>query len=653
MERDYRGEMININAGGLTYTATPEHPFYVARRKNKSRPINLLKPVWVKAKDITSDDYVIVPKLPGTFSDKEISLDQFIVKGTDSLGRSTFANRVTVKDFPLTEETAWLLGLYAAEGSGKERITLSLGSHETALQEKVCQIAEKHLQLSCSIDVGSQHKSVVNVRFGGPVLARAFKDWCGDGAKNKKVPEFILFNKNLGIVKAFLHGLADGDACIREDGLNILGISSRLLTTQARLLLARLDIGFFGSELVQKERKIRERTIKGGGRLYNTSWRWEIKTSLRNFNGKEILSNSNRWKSLEEGIAIPIKKVFKTDFSGKVYNISTQDHTYIVDGLLVHNCDMAINSIIGKENLPEFCIIPGVRPKDKEGNEQSNPYADFIANAPLMQASDYYFEELRKIQEEQGDGDGDMSEYGIGTMDDHGGWADLPPEVQDEIRGRVEEITRKAANKADRDNSWGNISAEIQEIIRRMISRQIDWRSIVRNFVGRCRTMDRTSTIRKINKKVPYKLPGVKRQMRASFACFMDQSGSMSDEDIALLFGELEGLSQETEIDCWHFDTEIDESSHMNWKKGMGFPKVLRTRCGGTDFQAVADFCNRQENRGKWSGVIILTDGYAPVMGAINGSRVLWVITETGTMDAVRPRDLACQMSRNKQFKTY
>lgn len=315
--------------------------------------------------------------------------------------------------------------------------------------------------------------------------------------------------------------------------------------------------------------------------------------------------------------------------------------------------DMAINSIIGKENLPEFCIIPGVRPKDKDGEEQNNPYADFIANAPLMQASDYYFEELRKIQEEQGDSDGDMAGSGIGTLDDHEQWSDLPPEVQDEIRGRVEEITRKAANKADRDNSWGNIPSEIQEIIRRMVSKQIDWRSIVKNFVGRCRTMDRTSTIRKINKKVPYQLPGVKRQMRASFACFMDQSGSMSDEDIALLFGELEGLANETEIDCWHFDTEIDENSHMNWKKGMGFPKVLRTRCGGTDFQAVADFCNKQENRGKWSGIIILTDGYAPVMGAVNGSRVLWVITETGTMDAVRSGDLCCQMSKQKQFQTY
>lgn len=315
--------------------------------------------------------------------------------------------------------------------------------------------------------------------------------------------------------------------------------------------------------------------------------------------------------------------------------------------------DMAINSIIGKENLPEFCLFPGVRPIDhKTKKPTENPYADFIANAPPMQSSDYYFEELRKIQEENNDGDGSM-QVGIGTLDDHEQWQDLPAEVQEEIRGRVENFVEKAANKADRDNSWGSIPSEIQEIIRRMVSRQIDWRSIVRNFIGRCRTMERNSTIRKINKKAPYLFPGVRRQMRATFACFMDQSGSMSDEDIAMLFGELEGLSQETEIECWHFDTEIDESSHVTWKKSMAFPKVLRTRCGGTDFQSVADFCNKPENRGKWSGIIILTDGYAPVMGAVNGARVLWVITEDGTMEAVRPGDLACQMNSQKEFKSY
>jgi predicted metal-dependent peptidase len=113
------------------------------------------------------------------------------------------------------------------------------------------------------------------------------------------------------------------------------------------------------------------------------------------------------------------------------------------------------------------------------------------------------------------------------------------------------------------------------------------------------------------------------------------------------------GLSRETSIDVYHFDTEVDEKSFTVWKKGRATPKAHRTRCGGTDFNAVAGFCNKGENRGKWSGVIILTDGYAPIMGPIIGSRVLWVITESGTMEMVRPGDLACKMKSgdNGKFK--
>jgi predicted metal-dependent peptidase len=120
-----------------------------------------------------------------------------------------------------------------------------------------------------------------------------------------------------------------------------------------------------------------------------------------------------------------------------------------------------------------------------------------------------------------------------------------------------------------------------------------------------------------------------------------------------LLFGELQNLSALVELDTYHFDTEIDESSYRRWRKNDPFPP-LRTRAGGTDFQAVADFCNLPENRGRWSGIIILTDGYAPTMGQVMNARVMWVVTESGTMDHVRSGDLAVQMKKSKgKFQSY
>lgn len=319
--------------------------------------------------------------------------------------------------------------------------------------------------------------------------------------------------------------------------------------------------------------------------------------------------------------------------------------------------DMAINSIIGKDNLPEMCLLPGHAPIDPStGQPISGPYAEFIASAKPMESSEYYFQELKKIREEEQKKNGgsdaaiDIIVGGVDSMDDHSGWGNLPEEIAEQLRGKIKDLVERAAKNAERSNNWGTVPQHIQELIQKMLSREIDWRSILKNFIGRCRSQERYSTIKKINKKMPYIHPGVKRPLHANFACFIDQSGSMSDQDIALMFGELQSLSSLIEIDTFHFDTEIDENSYRRWKKNDPFPP-LRTRCGGTDFQAVADFCNRPENRGRWSGIIILTDGYAPTMGQVMNARVLWVITETGTMDAVRTGDLAIKMKQNSDGK--
>lgn len=655
MSRPYSGKMYKIRAGGMTYTATDEHPFRTVSRKNSACPIKLTAETWTEAKNVTKNDYLIIPKLPGSFTDESIDLTSFISSGTDSIGRKTFGNRVPNRTFPINADTAWLLGLYTSEGSGKDRVALSLGTHEIDLIARAKTIAGS-LGYKASSRVGCQHGTSTDVRFGGPVIAAAFKSWCGDGSKNKKVPEFILMNADQNIVRAYLDGLTAGDgweqARNKQDNPTIgHGTHSRLLASHVRLCLARIDIGFHGSDKPQKDRYIGDRFIPGGSEFYRTDWTWKPAVSMRKLNGKLIESYSHSWKKVAEGIAIPVKSVSCEDFDGEVFNIETGDHTYIVDGALVHNCDLAINSIIGANRLPKICLIPGVHPleKQKDGTmaPAQNKYAEFIATAKPLQASDYYYDELKKIRDNEGDNDESLQIIfdAMGTMDSHDNWNDLDPEVAEELRDKMKDLIGRAANRADKSNQWGSVPQHIQEMIRKMLSHEVDWKSIIRNFIGRARSVDRSTTIRRINKKMPYIFPGCRRPMIANFACFMDQSGSMSDEDIGLLFAELGCLANLTKLDVYHFDTEIDEKSHTVWKKGDNTPKQLRTRCGGTDFQSIANFLNEPRNKGKWSGCIVLSDGYAPTMGATPSTKILWVVTPTGTTEHVRPGDLVCKMS--------
>ena len=310
--------------------------------------------------------------------------------------------------------------------------------------------------------------------------------------------------------------------------------------------------------------------------------------------------------------------------------------------------DLAINSIItsdSKSKLPEWTLLPGREPKSK--NEKLK---EFIKTAPGMQASEWYFEKMKEILEEQ-DGDGEGDGFDLDSLDDHGGWGEIPDHLKDELRDKVRSIVRDAVQRAQMKNSWGNVPQSIREEICRGLETIVDWRSVIRHFFGSVRSMERISSVKRVSRKLPGIVPGVKRGRTARFAFFIDQSGSMSDEDVALAFAEVEGASKETTIDVYNFDTEIDEDSHKIWSRGKKFPWG-RTRCGGTSFNAVADFVNSDKNRGKWSGVVILTDGYAEEMGSIRGSKVLWIITPTGTVNAARPGDLIVQLKVDNVAKT-
>lgn len=304
--------------------------------------------------------------------------------------------------------------------------------------------------------------------------------------------------------------------------------------------------------------------------------------------------------------------------------------------------DLAINSIIGHARLPSMALIPGRVPSRMKDEK----LVEFIKNVKAMQASEFYFEGVKKIIEEMQGENGEGGLDGVGTLDDHSGWGDMPDNLKDQIKDKVRGMLQNAVNRADSKNSWGTVPSAMQAEIRKGLTHEVDWRSILRMFFGTARSMLRISTIKKISRKLPGILPGVKRGTMARFAFFIDQSGSMSDEDVALCFTEVEGACKEAEIDVYNFDTAIDEDSHKVWKRGRSFPWG-RTRCGGTNFDAVAGFVNDSKNHGRWSGICILTDGYAPNMGAVRGAKVLWVITPGGTMNVTRPGDLIVQLRKD------
>jgi predicted metal-dependent peptidase len=285
--------------------------------------------------------------------------------------------------------------------------------------------------------------------------------------------------------------------------------------------------------------------------------------------------------------------------------------------------DLAINSIIvegthgsglaGDKALPDGCLVPGVYPTHPSGREytaeekQGMKLAAVIAGLPKMQASEWYFDKIKEEMKDEEGGDGEGG--GLDSFDDHAGWDQVPEEIRDYVEGKVKSMVEKAAKHADSQaNGWGSIPAELVESIRKSVSSVINWRNVLRQFVGSLVRGGRSTSIKRINKRYPYIHPGVKRGYEAKLLVAIDQSGSVDNEMLVEFFAELSSLTKKVTIDVVPFDTIAQEKDVYTWRRGSDVP-VKRVRGGGTDFNAPTKLANDPKNRGRWDGLLIMTDG--------------------------------------------
>ena len=101
----------------------------------------------------------------------------------------------------------------------------------------------------------------------------------------------------------------------------------------------------------------------------------------------------------------------------------------------------------------------------------------------------------------------------------------------------------------------------------KMLETKVDWRKVLRFFVKSSQRADRSSSIKRINRRYAYVHPGRKANRVAKLAVSIDQSGSVSDEMLSLFFAELNKLSSIAEFVVIPFDTQVDESLVYTWRR--------------------------------------------------------------------------------------
>lgn len=314
--------------------------------------------------------------------------------------------------------------------------------------------------------------------------------------------------------------------------------------------------------------------------------------------------------------------------------------------------DLAINSLIARgdtqSRLPSALLLPGLMNKGpvdpkmpKEVIEARDKLNKIIAGLPQEQASEWYFNKIREESEKNGydwgkqgmrvpgctnPEDGTEGEWVLWPSDQHGGWDDIPEELRDIVEGKLKHAMRKATEKADNQpNGWGNIPSEVREEIRAYAFGTVDWRKILQSFCGNLRTGGRSRSIKRIDRRAPYVMPGLRRSRNPAVLVMVDQSGSVDDDQLARIFGALDGLSRKITFEVVPFDYGVASDALFEWKRGTK-PQIKRVRCGGTSFDAAVEYANDPRNRGRWEGIIIATDGECSQPPPCR-NKLAWIVT--------------------------
>ena len=274
--------------------------------------------------------------------------------------------------------------------------------------------------------------------------------------------------------------------------------------------------------------------------------------------------------------------------------------------------DLAINSHL--HNLPEGGLIPGEPDTPFENLPTGESAEWYMANMPDFNKDDGNSQgpSSSESQGQGGDGGEPSDSQGDGsgipdTLDDHSGWQECSQEVKEMAKERLKEVVRKAAEEASASNRWGSVSQDTRKKVMKMLETKVDWRKVLRYFVKSSQRANRSSSIKRINRRYAYVHPGRKANRVARVAVSVDQSGSVDDHMLAMFFAELNKLAQIAEFVVIPFDTRVDESKVFTWKKGQTkLPE--RVLQGGTCFDAPTEYVNSKG----FDGHIVLTDMCAP-----------------------------------------
>ena len=238
----------------------------------------------------------------------------------------------------LTDDLAWLLGIFCAEGaigSSNARpnsciVSFCFGPHE---QELISRTARLLAEIFGAVPAVVPRRTTTTVEVSQTSVARLFEALCGRGAANKQVPPPLL-QAPAAVIRAFLDGYLAGDG--HRTASHAVGI-----TVSERLALGLCELGLHLGVLPSYFEHTPAATKQIEGRTVAQRKCYIVKYLRKQLEpGFDARPVRSPWRETETSFLVPLRRIERVPYSGTVYNLEVEDedHSYLAPFLAVANC---------------------------------------------------------------------------------------------------------------------------------------------------------------------------------------------------------------------------------------------------------------------------------------------------------------------------
>lgn len=226
-----------------------------------------------------------------------------------------------------------------------------------------------------------------------------------------------------------------------------------------------------------------------------------------------------------------------------------------------------------------------------------------------------------------------------GQRDGHRGWTTGQRQDQaarDQWRQQVLTTTAETLSAKQRGTLPGKVQAALTPT---PPTHPLNWQGLLQRQLGQV-PAGRQPAYGRFNRRQPQRmeLPGQTVQTWQTIRIFVDESGSMGNQEIAYLLGQLMRLLAiyPASIRVYPFDTVVHERQSFTLTGRL--PDLQRVGGGGTRFQAVFDALPRLMAGQPGQLAILLTDGYGEERVTCPlALDVIWLLTSPVAQFSVQP----------------